>query len=149
VPPAGEAASADHPLALLAGQTATATIEALAQLDFRSAAEAILQLASVANGYLNDRAPWSRMKLGDQHELVAADLYAVLEACRWIGVLLTPLLPDLAARLQAQLGLSPLDGSHRAQVSWRSRMVWAGLPAGQALPEPEPVMRRLELEAPL
>jgi methionyl-tRNA synthetase len=149
VPPAGPAQDPDHPLAQAAGQAADQTLAALESLDFRSAAEAILQLAIQANGYLNERAPWSLKKQGDQDDVVAADLYAVLEASRLIAVLLTPLLPGLAGRMQSQLDQSPLSGSTTVAGGWLPVLRWGMLQPGQHLPVPQPVMQRLELDAPL
>jgi methionyl-tRNA synthetase len=79
-------------------------IASLDQLDFRGAAEATLQLAIAANGFLNEQAPWSRMKQEGSRDQVGADLYAVLETARIVALLLTPLLPDLSGRMLQQLG---------------------------------------------
>ena len=152
VPPAGAAATADHPLALQAQAAATSSVEALTTLDFRRAAEAILQLATAANGYLNERAPWKAIKQEENRDAVAADLYAVLEASRWVAVLLAPLLPDLSDRMLVQLGQTPFvsDGDAPCGTSsWREAQVWGGLSSGQLLPEPTPVLQRLELDGPL
>ena len=107
---------------------------------FQKAAEAILQLAIQANGYLNDQAPWSKMKRDVQETEVAVDLYGVLESARLVGWLLQPLVPDLSKRILAQLNqpseLSDLKG----------QLIWGGLNSGHPLPQPQPVMQRLELE---
>ncbi len=70
-----------------AAETAIASVrEAMPSMAFQKAAEAILQLAIQANGYLNDQAPWSKMKKGGQDAQVAVDLYGVLESARlWDG----------------------------------------------------------------
>lgn len=153
VPPAGSAAQADHPLAvaaLAAGATVNASLE---NLDFRAAAEASLQLAITANGFLNDQAPWKQMKVEGQESAVAANLYAVLEATRWVAVLLAPLLPELSARMLVQLGQQTFDSGGGTRVStptpWRMAQRWGALEPGLALIEPQPVMQRLELETPL
>ncbi len=153
VPPAGAAARPDHPLALAAlaaGQTVKASLDAL---DFRTAAEASLQLAITANGYLNDQAPWKQMKLEGQEAAVGADLYAVLEATRWVAVLLAPLLPELSGRMLLQLGQQPFDSgagtTALAASPWQAAQQWGGLEPGLTLIEPQPVMQRLELETPL
>jgi len=165
VPPSGEAASPDHPLALASQGAATTLDEALHQLDFRRAAEAILGLAETANGFLNERAPWVRMKQPDQVAAVASDLYAVLESCRWVGVLLTPLLPDLATRMLEQLNCPPLPceafwpaevelraaqaAASESHEAWEQSRRWGLLSSHAPLPEPFPVMRRLDLLEPL
>ena len=145
VPPAQGARDAGHPLALASAEALTAVSSGFEGLDFRHAAEGILHLAIAANGFLNDQAPWSRMKQEGQRETVADDLYAVLEATRWIALLLAPLLPDLSSRMLAQLAQDPLEASG----PWRERLRWGQLEPSLQLPEPTPVMGRLELEEPL
>ena len=152
VPPALAAADDQHPLAARCRDNRAIYDQAMEQLDFRNAAEAVLRLAIEANGFLNEQAPWKQMKLPDQQERVAADLYAVLETCRWIGLLLAPLVPDLSSRLLLQLAQDHVDGSSDAPATptaWSQALHWGGLISGLPLPEPVPVMQRLELDAPL
>jgi methionyl-tRNA synthetase len=151
VPPPGPAPQAEHVLAAAAAAAAEGFCQGMERLDFRQAADALLALADAANGYLNNRAPWSLMKQPGKENEVAADLYAVLESCRWLGVLLAPLLPDLSERMLAQLGCGPvLSGcGHRAERSWIADLRWGDLPAGSPLPQPVPVLQRIELDQPL
>jgi methionyl-tRNA synthetase len=152
VPPAFSAIGRQHPLAQRCDDTLMAYDQAMEQLDFRTAAEAVLRLAIDANGFLNEQAPWKRMKQPDQGDLVGADLYAVLETCRWLGLLLAPLVPDLSTRLLLQLSQDPPDSARDASqlpTAWSQGLAWGGLIPGLALPEPTPVMQRLELDAPL
>ncbi|WP_216914583.1 MULTISPECIES: methionine--tRNA ligase [unclassified Synechococcus] len=145
VPPAGAAASADHPLAVRCLACAQTVDGALEALDFRTAAAAILELAEAANGFLNDRAPWKAIKAEEGRDGVAEDLYAVLETSRWVAVLLAPLLPDLSGRMLGQLAQPVL----LADNGWTAARHWGKLASGLALPEPTPVMHRLELDSPL
>ncbi|MFM8525553.1 MAG: methionine--tRNA ligase [Cyanobacteriota bacterium] len=145
VPPSLAAQEASHPLAAASFQVRQEVISGFEDLDFRRAAEAVLQLAIAANGFLNDRAPWSRMKQEGQRDNVGDDLYAVLEATRWIALLLAPLLPDLSARMLEQLAQEPLQPSG----PWLQQLDWGLLAPALALPEPTPVMGRLDLEDPL
>ncbi len=152
VPPAGEAALASHPLALAATTAAERYQQAMIRLDFRTAAESVLQLAIGANGFLNDNAPWKRMKTAGDEVRVGEDLYAVLETSRWVGLLLAPLLPDLSSRLLEQLAQAPIDSASDPLASptpWQQAQRWGGLEPALALPEPVPVMQRLELDGPL
>ena len=70
-------------------------------------------------------------------------LYAVLECARYVGILLQPIVPDLSARILSQLNLAP------TQTTWIKALTWGQLTPGGSLPKPEPVMQRLELDAPL
>jgi methionyl-tRNA synthetase len=151
VPPAGSAAGSGHPLAEAAARATATVIGSLDQLDFRSAAEATLQLAIAANGFLNEQAPWSRMKQEGNRDQVASDLYAVLETARIVALLLVPLLPDLSARMLQQLGLEqpPSAAGSPTAGTWTQLLSWGQLVEAAPLPEPSPVMARLELDAPL
>jgi methionyl-tRNA synthetase len=151
VPPAGAAQHADHPLAEAASTAISLVIPCLESLDFRGAAEASLQLAIAANGFLNTQAPWSLMKQEGNEDQVASDLYAVLEAARLVALLLGPLVPELSARMLQQLALEPLgSGFHQTHTTpWLEQLQWGQLAVGSALPEPAPVMARLELDGPL
>jgi len=145
VPPVSSVPGSEHPLARASENARLEVTSGFDSLDFRRAAEAILQLAIAANGFLNDQAPWSRMKQEGQRDTVAGDLYAVLEATRWIALLLAPLLPDLSSRMLEQLGQNPLPTSG----PWLELLEWGRLQPASPLPEPTPVMGRLELEDPL
>jgi len=151
VPPAGAAQNADHPLAEAASTAISLVIPCLETLDFRGAAEASLQLAIAANGFLNTQAPWSLMKHEGNQNQVASDLYAVLDAARLVALLLAPLVPELSARMLQQLALEPLEsGPHQTHtIPWLEQLQWGQLAVGSALPEPAPVMARLELDGPL
>jgi methionyl-tRNA synthetase len=150
VPPHSAAAGPAHPLAMAAAAAQGRVVEALEAFEFRQAAEAILDLAMAANGHLNERAPWTLIKQADNRPQVAADLYVVLETCRHVAVLLTPLVPELAQRMLAQLGCPPAPSeAESAGEGWQELLGWGQLPGGSPLPEPVPVMQRLELTSPL
>jgi len=154
VPDVSPAVTDQHPLALAVAKARQLVLEGMGRLDFRQAAEAALQLAITANGFLNDQIPWSRIKRDGERQQVADDLYAVLEASRLVALLLAPLLPELSGRMLIQLGQVPLaSGSDAPQASppppWLDQLRWGGLVSGWPLPVPEPVMVRLEPMAPL
>lgn len=150
VPDPGGGGGEEAPLARAAVAAGQHVDAALAKLDFRDAAETILQLAIQANGYLNDCAPWKQMKLEGQRQQVATDLYLVLETCRWVAVLLAPLLPALSARMLEQLNQPLLASDAEAPPgAWPAARRWGLLQAGTPLPQPVPVLQRLELPEPL
>ena len=73
------------------------------------------------------------------------------EAARIVALLMAPLLPDLSTRMLEQLAQPlPASGADATAPSpWLQQLEWGGLPEGLELPEPSPVMARLELEDPL
>nr|YP_002048711.1 methionine--tRNA ligase [Paulinella chromatophora]ACB42501.1 methionine--tRNA ligase [Paulinella chromatophora] len=147
VPDCREAVTDQHSLAKASQSAILINITALDKLEFRRAAEATLDLAAQANTFLSEQAPWSRIKQEGGREQVGADLYAVLETTRIISLLLIPLIPELSIRLQKQLGLKlVLDGAKVSPkgITWESSLSWGQLEEGSHLPEPIPVMARLE-----
>nr|AUG32199.1 methionine--tRNA ligase [Paulinella longichromatophora] len=147
VPPPYSASNTNHPLAEAALATVAMSMQAMDKLDFRCASEAILKLAIDANGFLNEQAPWSKIKEKEGQIQVASDLYAVLETTRIVALLLVPLLPELSVRLQKQLGIqNTWDGAENSMKdsNWDLNLRWGQLVQGNSLPEPIPVMARLE-----
>ncbi|WP_433475413.1 methionine--tRNA ligase [Spirillospora sp. CA-142024] len=89
---------------------------ALDDFDFRRATSAVWRIVDAANAHINQVRPWELAKAGDPRlDSVLAGLVSV---CRTVGDLLEPFLPDAAARVRRQC-------------------------AGQRLPRPEPLFRRL------
>jgi methionyl-tRNA synthetase len=71
--------------------------------NIRLAAEAVLDLVSFANKYIDDKKPWVMAK---EDEYALSDvLYNLLEILRFIGLMLLPLIPDAATKILDQLGL--------------------------------------------
>ena len=108
-------------------------------LRFHSAAEAVMVLVRLGNKYIDTQAPWSLHKKGEQ-ELVEMALYSVLESVRIAAVLLSPLIPTLAAEVYQQLGF---PGQAWADLRWEATS-WGGLPDGQPVNPGLPLFQRLE-----
>ena len=146
----GCAADPSHPLAIAAAKATAEATAAYEAQDLKRAAETALALATAANAYLNAQAPWTAIKHGELRQQVQADLYAVLDCCRIVGLLLNPLVPNFADRLLAQLGVAPLESERSAKAgSWLEQSRWGGLVAGAPLPEPELLLARIELDGSL
>jgi methionyl-tRNA synthetase len=75
--------------------------EALEDFDFRSATEAVWQIADEANRHVNRTRPWDLAKASDPAELDAV-LSVLLLACQAIGTQLAPFLPGAAALITRQ-----------------------------------------------
>jgi methionyl-tRNA synthetase len=118
-------------------------------------------LARDANQYLSDQAPWA--KLEADRERAGTILYTALRAIDGLKILLTPFLPFSCQRLHELLGYDgwiagPLefrevdeDGETHMVLtgdyaSWIGEWKPSELPAGQALPTPEPLFKKLDAE---
>jgi len=106
--------------------------------NFKSSANSIINFANSANLYLNERAPWKLIKDISNKEIVAQDIYCVLESCRIIGVLLYPFVPDLSNRILDQL---KIDNS---SITFVNSLKWGLLNPKNGLQDPTPVMHKIE-----
>jgi len=102
---------------------AAAHMEALA---FHRALDAIWELVSAANKYVDTTQPWSLAKQDDKTRLRQI-CYTVLETLRWLSIMLFPVMPQKCNELRAQIGMTPLLPTEQADL-WPS--VWGGLQAG-------------------
>jgi methionyl-tRNA synthetase len=101
---------------------------------FHEALEQMWASVRSANGYVDRQAPWALRKT--DHERMQTVLYVLMEAIRHLALLAQPFVPEAAARLLDQLGLSA--GSR----SFASIGPDHALQPGDALPAPEPVFPR-------
>ena len=108
------------------------------ECNFKKSANAIIDLANSANLYLNNRAPWKLIKDISNKEIVAMDIYCVLESCRLIGVLLNPLVPDLSTRILNQLKIDT------SSITFKNSLHWGLLDPNNGLMDPCPVMGKID-----
>jgi methionyl-tRNA synthetase len=104
--------------------------EAYERLEFSKALDAIWSLISAVDKFIVERAPWKLAKVDDAHsrKLLDDTLYTAAEAVRLVTVLLSPVIPEAAAKIWAQLGYDrPLDTLRAPD------MHWGHLPGGQRL----------------
>ena len=106
--------------------------------NFKNAANAIIELSNCANLYLNDRAPWKLIKDITNKDIVALDIYSVLESCRIIGILLNPFVPNLSIRILNQLKIES------SSINFQNSLHWGLLDPDNGLEDPSPVMDKIE-----
>ena len=136
------AVPADHPLRALAQEKAPAVAAAYERLRFDQACAEALTISGRGNQLLEETAPWTAFKKGSEEDKAAAAavLVAVLEAVRVVAVLLSPVTPGLSSRIYQQLGFTQQQFE---ALTWADAE-WGALQAGHAMPQPQPVMQRLE-----
>ena len=105
------------------------------------AANDVLNLAVNTNLYLNEKQPWILIKEENNFSLVSNIIYNVLESTRIIGLLLLPILPDLASNINQQLG-----SVYEKDNLWNEQLVWGKLTHKSNLPVPTPIITKLEYE---
>jgi len=108
------------------------------EINFKKSAYSIIELANSANLFLNDRAPWKLIKDKSNKDIVAQDIYSVLESCRLIGVLMNPFVPDLSNRILNQLNIDT------SSITFEKSLHWGLLNPSTGLKDPSPVMDKIE-----
>jgi methionyl-tRNA synthetase len=89
--------------------------DAYEALDFAGALKHTWQWVSGLNQRIVEFAPWEVAKDPARRAELDAFLYRLLEGIRLVGVLISPVTPNAAARIQSMLGLTE---SHGAALAW-------------------------------
>ena len=87
------------------------------------------------------REPSCSLIFSDNLPLVKQIIYNVLESTRIIGLLLLPLLPELSAKINEQLG-----SIYSEEIPWKKQLSWGLLENNSSLPKPTPIINKLEYE---
>jgi len=123
-------------------ETALAALPAVsAAIDsFRlaDACETVLNLAKRANKYVDETAPWTLAKDEARSARLGTVMYHLIEACRFLGVLLEPFMPETAAEILRQINAGP--------AGLDSLSSFGGMAPGTQLGEPSPLFVRLKPE---
>ena len=98
--------------------------------------EAVLNLAKRSNKYIDETMPWALAKDESKQARLGTVLYNLLEAIRFIAVLLTPYMPETSEKIFAQLGCDIKD---YASISEFGR-----LEAGTSVNDAVPLFSRID-----
>lgn len=132
---AGRVPAVSTDLAAEAGAAVEAVARAYRGYKLQGALVAAWELVNRANKYVEETAPFKMAKDPAQSGRLDQVLYALLESCRVLAVLLWPVVPETATRIYAQLGL---EGEPRRF----SLAAWGGLAEGHVVGEPIPLFPR-------
>lgn len=139
--------AAAHPLKAIGLELGQQVAQAYEALAFNQACESVFHLVRASNKFIDEQAPWTLYKQGQQRE-VETVLYAVLESVRLAAYLLSPIIPNIASDIYQQLGFAT-NFNDKKQISiaapFTTHANWGILSVNQKLGEPRPVFQRLEL----
>jgi methionyl-tRNA synthetase len=102
--------------------------------DYARALREIMRLADLANQYVNEHKPWELAKQDGQEAHLHTVCSTALTLFRDLTLYLKPVLPALAAKSEAFLGIPPLG--------WKD--AWRPLPAGHSINAYAHLMTRIE-----
>jgi methionyl-tRNA synthetase len=143
IPVPDEPTEPERSLQELAARVPDDVRRAMDQYDPQTALDAIWELVTRTNKYVEETAPWAVANQARTGEPAAEQrldtiLYTLAESVRIIGVLLEPFLPGTAHQIHRQLGLEP------AEQSWDARLQWGGTLPGTTVSRAKPIFPRLE-----
>jgi methionyl-tRNA synthetase len=139
VPEPGEPTGAERDLLVLAERVALEAAEHLDAVQPHRALEKIWELVGATNRYVDQTAPWALAKNGEKEALGRVS-YTVLEALRWLSVMIAPFMPTKAAGLRKQLGLEEV-ALEEGTDNWPR--TWGELKAGTKTDPGDPLFPRI------
>lgn len=141
VAPGSEGTDFDAELLELAAQTPEAMAKYMDKVDVANAIGEVWKLVAKANKYIDDTAPWTLNKNGEVEKLKTV-MYNLAEVLRQVTILISPVMPNVAAKVWQQLGLS----AEAAGQDWTA-LGWGGFPAGTKICRGEALFPRIDWEA--
>ena len=102
------------------------------------AVEAVLNLAKRSNKYIDETMPWALAKDESSRARLGTVLYNLLEAIRYIAILLSPFMPETAEKIFAQLNCDIKD--------YESLEVFGALKSGTSVGEAKALFARIDAE---
>jgi len=128
-------------IAAVARQTIADVGAAFDAFEFSHGLEAVWGLLSALDKFIVQRAPWKLARQPEAQADLDATLYTAAEALRIAAVLLSPVLPQSAPKIWAQLGMTePLEAARL------DTLAWGQLPPGQKIGEIAAVFPRIEMK---
>jgi methionyl-tRNA synthetase len=138
--PAPEAAGVEDDLPAVVEAALERYDEHLSALALSLGLDAVWDVVGRLNGYLVEREPWKVARDEARRGELAGVLYAAAEALRILAVAVSPIMPDAAERLWAQLGIdAPLAGQRLPEAGR-----WGLLAPGTATSKGEALFPRLD-----
>jgi methionyl-tRNA synthetase len=109
------------------------------RLEFHNALNNIWHLIGECNRYIDYKAPWVLYK-EQRYEELARVLYNLLEAIRFIAVLVSPFVPGIADKIWLHLGMQ-----YALQEQCITRLTWGELkPEQKIIPVDKPIYPRVQ-----
>lgn len=109
-------------------------------LAFNKALQAIWELISLGNKYIDDMAPWALAKDAAQHERLGTIMYNLLDSLRLVALLISPVMPETSEKILEILGCKP------EQLTLAGNDCWGLLKPGTEIAKAKPLFPRIETE---
>ncbi|NMB25220.1 MAG: methionine--tRNA ligase [Firmicutes bacterium] len=140
IPLVGPLTELEEELQHLAATTVVEVGEHIDKLELNGALSAIWRLVARTNKYIDEAAPWSLNKAGNNERLDTV-LYHLAETLRILALLIKSFLPTTGAKMWTQLGIA--TDLELCQVEDAK---WGGLRPNTKVQKGEPIFPRIELD---
>ena len=107
---------------------------------FQKALEDIFTVIDRANKFIDENTPWTLAKDEANRARLATVMYDLLETIRICAVLLTPFMPDTAAKIFERIG------ANDECKTWNSAEKWGVLPADSTVVKGDALFPRIDAE---
>lgn len=131
----------DDDLVAMVFSTKEKVENAMENLEFSVALDAIWQLIRRTNKYIDETQPWVLGKDPDKKEELSTVLAHLAETLRYISVFLSPFLTQTPAKIHKQLGFS-----EETLTSWPSLSAFGQIPRGTKVHRGQPLFPRLDVD---
>ncbi len=131
----------DEEIKNMAVKTVASVREKMDTYHTADALEDIVSFARRLNKYIDETTPWTlgkNVEDPEQAERLGTVLYTLLEGIRYIGILLSPFLPETGEKIVAQLGI----GEELTDLD--SLETFGQIPAGMTTGEASPLFVRID-----
>ena len=99
----------DKELICCALDTVSEVNEKMKELRVADSIEAVMALARRCNKYIDETMPWALAKDEAKQDRLKTVLYNLLESIRFIGILISPFMPETGEKILAQINASSKD----------------------------------------
>ncbi len=140
LPTEREEKDCDRELIGLASSLRAKYEDSMEHFRFQKALENIFAVIDRANKYIDENTPWVLAKDDGNRARLAAVMYNLLETVRICAVLLTPFMPDTAAKIFERIG------ANDSCKTWDSAKEWGVLPADTTVTKGDALFPRIDTE---
>jgi len=136
----GPAEGPDVELIALASETPGMVEELMEKRELSNALGSIWRLVSRANKYVDETAPWVLAKNPESRDRLNTVLYNLTETVRFITIITSSFMPEMAPRVWPLLGLEDRPDLH----TWES-LTWGRFPVGTVVRRGDALFPRIEV----
>ncbi len=140
VKPPAEYEEVDQDLIKTAGEALREYEQMMEKYELSNALGSVWRLVNRANKYIDETAPWILAKDDSMSARLGTVLYSLMEAIRFITVMVSPFMPQLPPRIWQQIGLAGFENAR----TWDSLKEWGGYPAGSRVKRGPALFPRIE-----